>query len=100
MGSANASNPQTKESAMLKPGYVATARVHDPYAGVLLAYLKPQRTTRQHKRVVVYRWHNDRGTVCDGLAYGRGANAMVMHACRNPRFTDVAVCLHAARLFN
>jgi len=84
----------------MKQGYVATARVQDIYAGMLLAYLKPQRTSRGGIRTVVYRWHTDRGTVCDGLAYGLAARSMVKVAMRNPRFTDVAICLHAARLFN
>ena len=83
----------------MKPGYVATARVQDTYAGVLLAYLKPQRTTRHGLKTTVYRWFTDRGTVCDGLAHGFHARTMVRVALRHPRFSDVAVCLHAARLF-
>ena len=74
---------------------IATAWYQDVWAGVLPAYLKPQRTTRRGERVIVYRWVTDRGTVCDGLRCGFGAERMIGSALRNPAFSDVAVKLEA-----
>jgi hypothetical protein len=71
---------------------IATATYRDTWAGELKAYLLPQRTTRGGVRMVVYRWMTERGSSCDGLRCGFGADRMVSHARRHPFFANVNLC--------
>jgi len=68
---------------------IATATVRDTWAGELPAFLVPQRTKRSGESIVVYRWLDSRGFVCDGLRCGFGAPKMIATAQRDARFSNV-----------
>lgn len=69
---------------------VATASYRDTWAGVVVAYLMPQKTTRSGVRVTVYRWMRDNGMAVDGLRHGFGVDWMINHAKRHALFGDIA----------
>lgn len=79
------------EIAMNIQNAVATASYRDTWAGVVVAYLVPQKTTRSGVRVTVYRWMRDNGMAVDGMAHGRSAEYMIQHAKRHALFGDVAL---------
>lgn len=68
---------------------VATATYQDTWAGEVVAYLMPQKTTRRGVRMTVYRWMRDNGQTCDGMVCGRGVDRMMAHAEWHALFSNV-----------
>ena len=72
----------------MKTASLPSALFLDPWAGPVLAFVKPFATKRNGQRVTRYRWQRQDGLHCCGVVYTSPELAVAAKR-RDARFTDV-----------